>query len=137
MSKYSYVSPRLFRIGGHDRRTLGLTFYVGAGGEEAAFACEDGEDGFGVLVEVADCCYSLLKDFASKGIELLGPVELDNADLALHFHDDVFIFGLHDGRKMYILLLDFIRRIDNYTAGEGNRDRVFEIRDAERELLFD
>jgi len=38
---------------------------------------------------------------------------------------------------MYILLLDPIERTERNTAGKGNRDRVFEIRDTERELLFD
>jgi len=38
---------------------------------------------------------------------------------------------------MYIFLLDFIERTERNTAGERNGDRVFEIRDNKRELLFD
>jgi len=78
-------------------RCNGLTFDVGAGGEEAAFACEYREDGLGVLVEVPNSGNGLLKNLAAEGVELLGPVEFDDADLALYLHDDVFVFSLHDG----------------------------------------
>jgi hypothetical protein len=52
------------------------TFDIGARGEEAAFACKDGEDGFGVVVEDAEGVDGVADEVAAEGVEGFGAVEL-------------------------------------------------------------
>ena len=63
-------------IGGRGGRGEAGGFDVGAGGEEAAGAGEDGEDGGGVGVEVAERGESLGDEVAAEVVQDGGAIEL-------------------------------------------------------------
>lgn len=97
----NFCSPHNFRFLGQCDRNGGeiCTLDICSRREETAFSGEDGEDGVRVLVEFPDRGDRVAHEISAKGVERLGSVQLDHADLARHLDDDVGVLvRRHDER---------------------------------------